>query len=156
MKIFNDVYFTELTKEAQTDRRLRKMQNLHLNYSDPFQKMFNVLHFGTYIRPHRHLTAQKSELLLAVVGGFKVILFDDKGIVSEVITCQPGIRKVASGVEIPFDCWHTVYPVSQFCVIFEGKGGPFVEAEAKDYAPWSPEEYSREAKYYLDKLMKFY
>jgi len=141
-------------RDANVDGRLRKMCNLHTVHSDPFQKMFNTLCSGTYIRPHRHYRSQKNELLLAIIGGFNVILFTDEGEVSEVITCQAGELNGACGVEIPYDRWHTVYPLGEFCIIFEGKAGPFLESEAKDYASWSPEETSKEAEKYLANLMK--
>ena len=156
MKIFSRQYFDELLVSANQSGRLRAHANLHLAYSDPCQKLFNLIKAESYIRPHRHSLDPKEECLLAVAGLFSLITFSDDGIIESINLF--GSEKylqtssIAFGLELPADIWHTVIPLTDQSILFEVKSGPFDPGAAKELAPWAPEEGSQEAISYLSQL----
>lgn len=156
MKIFSRQYFDELVTSANQSDRLRAHTNLHQSYSDPCQKLFNLIKAESYIRPHRHSLDPKEECLLAVAGLFSLISFSDDGIIESVNLF--GSEKysltssIAFGLELPAEVWHTVIPLVDQSILFEVKSGPFDPGAAKELAPWAPEEGSQEALTYFRQL----
>lgn len=55
-----------LTSQSQAAERLRKRQNFHDSYGDPFQRMLVAIEPGSYVRPHRHLATPKHEAFLVL------------------------------------------------------------------------------------------
>jgi cupin fold WbuC family metalloprotein len=52
--------------------------------------------------------------------------------------------------------WHTFFALEPDTVIFEAKAGPHNAADAKEWAPWAPEENSAEAENYLAGLKELF
>jgi len=47
--------------------------------------LFNAIEPGSYIRPHRHASDPREELLIAVRGLVALVTFDDQGAVTNVL-----------------------------------------------------------------------
>lgn len=155
VNIFSRDLFEQLSNQARGSFRKRKILNIHNSYRENFQRMFNALEPATYIPPHRHLSARKDELLLAIRGNLAVLIFDDYGECIEIIYIASDKYKHNYGVEINFDQWHTVIALEPGCILFEGKSGPFESQKAKDFPTWCPMEKSKSANDYL-KILRSY
>lgn len=154
-KLSSDL-LASLAEEASRSPRARLHRNLHESYEDPCQRLLNAIGMDSYIRPHRHALDPKSECLVAVRGMFALLVFDNAGVVQEVVRfctekyCDEGGSSV--GVELPPGTWHTVIALAPNSVLLELKAGPFEPSAAKEPAPWAPEEGAIEAGPYLQRL----
>lgn len=142
MKVFLASQLDELVTQAQGSSRLRQHHNIHVRFDEPCQRLFNAIEPGSYIRPHRHLSVPRDELLIAVRGLMVLLTFNDTGHVLEVV--RFGSEKygpnVAAGVEVAPNTWHTVLALVPGCVLMEIKAGPFDPMQPKDLAEWAPQE----------------
>jgi cupin fold WbuC family metalloprotein len=155
MKIFSEDYLNDLTKEAQGNLRKRQHRNIHKSYEELCQRLFNAIEPSSYIRPHRHATDTRDELLIAVRGSMALVIFDEQGVVNDVILF--GVNKkgnsLAVGVEVSANTWHTVISLEPASVLLEVKAGPFDPSQPKDLAPWAPDEGDLSAQQYLQLLI---
>lgn len=147
MKIFSAEYLDDLSGQAKDSHRQRQHRNIHRSYQDACQRLFNAIEPGSYIRPHKHGTDPRDELLVAIRGQMALVTFDEQGKVTGAL--RFGSEKhgpdVAAGAEVPPDTWHTVIALEPGSVLLEVKAGPFDPSQPKDLAPWAPEEGSAEA-----------
>ena len=156
--MFDSEYLSKLSADAKRNCRRRQHQNVHINYEDPFQRLFNAIEPESYIRPHRHCSDSKDELLIAIRGLMALVIFDDDGRVLQIVYfgvdsgVNSGVDGVAVGVEVPPKAWHTVIAMRPGSILFEGKSGPFDPEKPKDLAPWAPAEGSALAVEYLNEL----
>lgn len=154
MKQFSSDYLSDLTEQAKTNDRLRQHRNVHQSFQDPCQRLFNAIEPGSYIRPHRHASDPRDELLVAIRGLMALITFDDNGTVTNVL--RLGTEKyglvTCHAAEVPSDVWHTVIALESGCVLLETKAGPFDPNQPKDLAPWAPPEFSSNVSGYLKTL----
>jgi cupin fold WbuC family metalloprotein len=150
MKIITHDVLDQLSREAAESPRLRKNFNMHDDYADTCQRLFNAMEPGTYIRPHRHVEPPKSECFMAVRGKMALIVFADNGEVEEVVHFGEGCDVMA--VDLPAGLWHTLIVFDSGSIFFETKPGPYVALSDKDFASWSPAEGAPEAKSYLADL----
>jgi cupin fold WbuC family metalloprotein len=81
MKIFDAQYLDGLTVQAKVSPRLRQHRNVNQSYQEASQRFFNAIEPGSYIRPHRHASDPREELLIAVRGLMALVTFDDQGAV---------------------------------------------------------------------------
>jgi cupin fold WbuC family metalloprotein len=156
MKIFDAQYLSDLTGQARLSPRHRQHNNIHQSYQDVCQRLFNSIEPGSYIRPHRHASDPKDELLVAVRGVMALFTFDDKGDVINVMrfgTERYG-EDMAIAAEVPSSSWHTVVALEPGCVLLEVKAGPFDPNQPKDLATWAPEEGTILAHDYLNRLLE--
>lgn len=156
MKVFRADYLDQLTARAKTNPRIRQHRNIHESHNDPCQRLFNAIEPESYIRPHRHSTDPREELLVAVRGSLALVLFDDQGEVTEIVHFGTGgaCAGLAAGVEVPSDKWHTVLALESGSILLEVKAGPFDPSKIKDLAEWAPPEGAVEANSYLHKLIE--
>lgn len=156
MKIFDNSYFQSLISQAKSSPRLRQHRNIHQDYQDQSQRLFNALEPGSYIRPHRHLSVLRDELLIAIRGSMAFIAFNDQGAVTNIL--RFGTEKYGSnlttGLEVPSSTWHTVVALEPGCILLEVKAGPFDPDRPKDLAQWAPEEGSDEVNDYMNRLVE--
>lgn len=142
MKIFSADQLNALVTQAEGSPRLRQHQNIHTGFDEPCQRLFNAIEPGSYIRPHRHLSVPREELLVAIRGLMALVTFDDEGIVKRIV--RFGSEKygadLAVGVELCPQTWHTVLALVPGSVLLEIKAGPFDPAQPKDLAEWAPQE----------------
>lgn len=138
-------------KCSQESPRKRIIVPFHKTDSDKLHRMFNVLQPGTYIRPHCHVSDNKSECLIVLQGGICFITFTENG----AILAQQNIYAGSDifGVDLEPDTIHTFIVLEPDTVIFEVKPGPYVKANDKDFAAWSPEEGTESASLFVDKMM---
>ena len=154
MKAFGAQYLNDLTSQAKNSPRLRQHRNIHQSYQEGCQRLFNAIELGSYIRPHRHASEPREELLIAIRGSMALITFDDQGSVTSIL--RFGSEKhgsdLAAGAEVTSRTWHTVVALEPGCVLLEVKAGPFDPSQPKDLAPWAPDEGSTIAHGYLQRL----
>ena len=154
MKIFSADQLNALVTQAEGSQRLRQHQNIHTGFDEPCQRLFNAIEPGSYIRPHRHLSVPREELLVAVRGLMALVTFDDAGTVQRIV--RFGSEKygadLAVGVELPSQTWHTILALVPGSVLLEVKAGPFDPNQPKDLAPWAPVEGDRAWVEYLGAL----
>ena len=155
MKAFDAQYLNDLTGQAKSSSRLRQHRNIHQSYQEACQRLFNAIEPGSYIRPHRHATEPREELLIAIRGSMALITFDDQGSVTGVLRfgSQNHGSNLAAGAEVASSTWHTVVALEPGCVLLEVKAGPFDSNQPKDLAPWAPEEGSDAAADYLNRVL---
>jgi len=156
MEIFAGDYFYELIEQARSSSRLRQHQNIHHSYQEPCQRFFNAVEPGSYIRPHRHASDPRDELLVAVRGLMALITFDDDGEITSIVrlATEKFGADICSAVEVPSSVWHTVIALEPGSVLLEIKAGPFDPSQPKDLAHWAPTEGSVDALHYLASLEK--
>lgn len=152
MKIINQDRLDQLSREASESPRLRKNLNMHDEYTDVCQRLFNAMEPGTYIRPHRHVDPPKPECFMAVRGKMALVVFDDKGEVGQVVPFGDSYDVMA--IDLPSGQWHTLIVLEPGSIFFETKPGPYVPLSDKDFAPWSPPENSPDVNKYLSLLAK--
>jgi cupin fold WbuC family metalloprotein len=138
MKLISAGRLKELQRLAAESPRLRANDNLHVRLDDPVQRFLNALQPGTYVRPHRHSTPPKWEMLIILEGSVDVLLFDENGILTARTCLRPD--GPVRGVEVPACAWHTVVALTSGTVLFELKPGPYSPVLQEDFAPWSPAE----------------
>ncbi|MGE0129819.1 MAG: WbuC family cupin fold metalloprotein [Blastocatellales bacterium] len=140
----------ELLEAARLSPRRRAILCLHDGDWEHAHRMINALAVGTYVRPHRHEDEHKGEGFIILRGQLALLIFNDAGEVdfgqSRVLSIETG----CIGMDIPPGVWHSLVALED-AVIYEVKGQPaggYVQELDKDFAPWSPEEGSREADEY--------
>jgi cupin fold WbuC family metalloprotein len=151
-RVFDGAYLARLIEAAARSPRGRQHDNVHRDYGESCQRLFNAICEASYIRPHRHLEAGKTETLVAARGLFALHCFDDSGAVISVTRFGTDAHAEAAGVEVPSGLWHTVVALSPGAILFETKSGPFDPLQAKEVAPWAPAEGDERAQAYLGKL----
>ncbi|QWD28832.1 cupin fold metalloprotein, WbuC family [Polynucleobacter paneuropaeus] len=62
IKDFSIELLDDLSFSASNSRRRRTNFNLHLDYADPCQRLFNAIGVDSYIPPHRHYQDPKAEM----------------------------------------------------------------------------------------------
>ena len=153
LRIFSPADLDRLSLAAQGNLRGRQNLNLHAEYADPCQRLFNAVEPGSYIRPHRHTDPPKPECFVAVRGSFALLLFDDTGQVAERHLLAPEGPVIAA--EVPAGAWHAIAALEPGSVFFEAKPGPYAPLADKDFAPWAPAEGSGEAEEYMRECLSF-
>tara|TARA_Y100001937_G_scaffold12497_2_gene16049 strand:- start:56414 stop:56998 length:585 start_codon:yes stop_codon:yes gene_type:complete len=148
--------FDEVLEKARSSPRLRTNHNFHDSMEENPHRFLNVMLRGTYIRPHRHLKPPKTESFLIIRGAVAFTIFDESGKIQEcrllgekqapdAVFCQEygfgdGLESQGIGVDIVPGLWHTLTVISDECVCFEVKPGPYQPADDKEFAAWAPKE----------------
>ena len=155
MQVFKAEMLNELVDQAKVSSRLRQHKNIHTSYQEPCQRLFNAIEVGSYIRPHKHASDPRNEMLVAVRGLMAWLSFDDQGAVVDVVRFGSEALgpELTVGVELSANTWHTVVALVPGCVLLEVKAGPFDPSQPKDLAPWAPEEGSSSVPDYLTRLL---
>jgi len=135
-----------LSAEAAQAPRRRRNRNLHPELADPVQRMVNLGHPDSYVRPHRH-DGGRWETFSLLQGAVAVLCFDEQGRVSERVELRLGGTLVA---EIAGDVWHAIAFLEPGSAVFEIKPGPYRPASDKDFAVWAPNEGEPNAAVLLD------
>lgn len=155
MKIFTSEYLDELSGLAVDNPRKRQHRNVHQSYEEACQRLFNAIEPGSYIRPHRHASDPRDELLIAIRGVMALVTFDEQGDATRFLRfgSEKSSVALAVGAEVPANTWHTVIALEAGCILLEVKAGPFDSSLPKDLAPWAPDEGSAAAQNYLNQLI---
>ena len=141
---------SDLLQQARLSSRRRAILCLHDGDWEHAHRMLNALTVETYVRPHRHEDKHKGEGFIILRGKLALLVFTNTGEIdfeqSKVLSADGGCL----GMDIPPGVWHSLVALED-AVIYEVKGQPaggYIQAEDKNFAPWSPEEGSREADEY--------
>ncbi|KAF0814244.1 hypothetical protein IGB42_01143 [Andreprevotia sp. IGB-42] len=140
-----------LGAEALQAPRLRKNRNFHTDNADPCHRLINALAPGTYVQPHCHLDASKAESIIALAGRIGVLYFDAAGRIGHSCVIEPGGDVV--GVNIPAGVFHSVVALSDGCVFFESKAGPYQALGSGEKAHWAPAEGEASVGEYLQSML---
>ena len=138
IQIIETSQFDRLASEAAQGPRLRINHNFHGSMEDNPHRFLNVMLQGTYLRPHRHLLPPKSESFVVLEGSLAFIIFDESGRIAEGYELSAG--GPVRGIDIGPGIWHTVFVLSERCVCFEVKPGPYRVSDDKEFAAWAPAE----------------
>lgn len=149
VKLIHDKLFIDLETKAIASDRLRINYNFHASMEDNPHRFLNVMARGTYITPHRHLDPPKDESFLVLKGSLAFCIFDDSGQLQSVYKLGDG---EVYGIDVPAGTWHSLVVLSDVCVCYEVKPGPYLKATDKDFAPWAPRENEVESSPYLANL----
>ena len=136
MKCITRADLERLAAEARAAARRRKNLNLHASFDDPVQRLLNALEPGTYVRPHRHATPAKWELMTIVSGRAVLLVLSDDGVVQQRIDLDHDTPIV----EIPPATWHMLAALEPGTVLLEVKPGPYGPTAPGDSADWAPAE----------------
>jgi cupin fold WbuC family metalloprotein len=138
--------FEQLSEQAAQSPRLRQHHNLH-EMSEPCHRLAVGLQPGTYIAPHRHLSADKAESLLVLQGRLGLLLFDGDGNLVQTRELSAGGDCV--GVDVPPGVFHALVVLEADSILFECKAGPYRPLGEGEQALWAPREGDAEVADYL-------
>jgi len=137
-------YFTE----AKSSERKRFPKILH-KQGDYNNKVINFILDQSYMMPHLHPSDEKIEKMFLIDGSFALILFDNRGEISECIILEKGKRE---SVDVPAFTWHTYVMLTEKVAIYETMEGVYEPSTWKKMASWAPLENTPEAAHYLSFL----
>jgi cupin fold WbuC family metalloprotein len=83
-KVFSVEYLDDVVLQATIAPRLRQHRNIHTDYAESCQRLFNAIEPDSYIRPHRHGLVPRYETMIAVRGLMMLFVFDDHGRVADI------------------------------------------------------------------------
>lgn len=149
MKIINSQLLDEVTAAAKSNPRLRKNWNIHPHDNFPAHRLLNAMEPASYIRPHRHLNPLKDETFMIVRGKLGILIFDDRGVVTEKVLLAAGGDNL--GADIPAGVFHTAVSLEEGTIFFEAKAGPYAPLADNEKPDWAPED-GPAAVNYLDSL----
>ncbi len=145
--------FEQLLAKARQSPRKRVNHNFHASLSDNPHRFLNVMLRGSYFTPHRHLNPPKPETFLVLEGRLAFVMFDDAG---QIIRCTLlGSGLPVLGIDIEPGIWHTLVVLSEHCICFEVKPGPYEATADKEFAPWAPQEGTPGCESYLASLLRY-
>jgi cupin fold WbuC family metalloprotein len=140
-RLLDEAVFAEAIARAEASPRLRTNHNLHGGDDDPVHRFLNVMHRGTYVTPHRHLSPAKTETFLVLRGRMAVVLFGDDGAVSSIHRLGDASQSaLPCCIDLDAGLWHSVVCLEGPAICFEVKPGPWSPATDKDFAPFAPRE----------------
>jgi cupin fold WbuC family metalloprotein len=133
----------ELIKLADRNPRKRIRICAHRDVGDKLHEMLIVHVRDTYVRPHKH--PGKSESFHLIKGEVDVVVFDEAGLVTNVIRMGDYASGKTFYYRMTDPCYHTLLIQSDVIVFHETTNGPFQRSETV-FAPWAPEEAAEAAR----------
>lgn len=131
----SDEFIKELAKRAFENPRKRMRLCSHASPEDRLHEMLIVLTNETYIQPHRH--DSKIESFHIIEGRLDVMVFNDDGMVRDVIEMGPRDSGLNFYYRLNQALFHTPLIRSDYVVIHETTNGPFDTGDT-EYAAWAP------------------
>jgi len=129
--------FAGLAQKAAGSARGRHHHNFHA-MEDPCHRLAVGLQPSTYIAPHRHLSDDKAETLLALKGRLGLLMFDEQGVVIDKRVLEAGGDCL--GVDLPPGIFHSLVVLEADSILFECKAGPYRQLVEGEHAHWAPRE----------------
>jgi cupin fold WbuC family metalloprotein len=136
-----------LVAAARANPRRRMNHNLH-GMEDPIHRLLNAMEPDSYVQPHRHLAAPRTETLSCIRGRGAILVFGDDGVVKEKFVLAPAGPVVV--VELAPGTWHSLIALEPGTVWFEVKAGPYAPPVPADVAGFAPAPNAAPAKNYLE------
>ncbi len=146
-----DKLLNSMSYKAKASVRKRCNYSFHNSNFDYIQRFLNAVEPDTYVRPHKHENPDRVEIFLILKGRVLIIEFDDNGKIIDYIILD--IEKGKKGVEIPPRTWHSLIVLKEGSVLYEIKEGPFIKETDKTFAKWAPEEGTKEAQEFNEKVI---
>ena len=137
----------DLSREAAASPRRRKNLNYHATHEHPCQRLMNTMQADSYVPPHRHMAADKDEVMVILRGRAGLVFFDDTGRVTQTQRMEAGGDCL--GVNIPVGQFHTIVAFDDGMTVFECKAGPYEPNTAMEKASFAPAEGSPGVAAYL-------
>jgi len=141
-----------LIAEARANPRRRMNHNLHA-MEDPIHRLLNAMEPDSYVAPHRHLAAPRTETLACIRGRGAIVLFGDDGATAESFLLSPSGPELI--VEVPAGRWHSLVAIESGTVFFEVKAGPYAPPVPADVANFAPAAGSPQAAGYVELMRRF-
>jgi cupin fold WbuC family metalloprotein len=138
----------EYLGRAASSSRRRVPKILH-QPGDELNRVVNFMMQDSYMQPHLHPGPEKIEKISLVEGRIAVLMFNERGTVTEVVLLERG---GVDYIEIPAFTWHTYVMLSAHAVTYETMRGRYEPETWKGFAVWAPPEGTSEAMGYLDAL----
>jgi cupin fold WbuC family metalloprotein len=126
---------TALVQDALRNPRGRIRLCTHTGTQDAIHEMMIVHDRSCYVRPHKHVG--KSESFHVIEGKVDVVLLDDGGMVTDVISMGAYQSGLPFFYRIAEPIFHTLLIRSDVLVFHETTAGPFRRDETI-FAPWAP------------------
>jgi len=149
-KINNEVFIAEdsivrlggeeiafLKQQAQISPRKRARICAHKSNDDALHEMVIAISADSYIHPHRHIG--KAESFHIIDGEVDVAVFDNNGMLSDVIQLGPPGSGRSFYYRLSHSAFHTLLIRSDFLVVHEVTNGPF-DRDQTVLAPFAPNE----------------
>ena len=146
-----DQLINKVSNKAKTSVRKRCNYSFHNSNSEYIQRFLNAAEPNTYVRPHKHESPDKVEIFSILKGRILVIEFDDYGNISDYIILDS--EKGNKIVEIQLKTYHSFIVLKEGSVLYEIKEGPYVSESDKIFAKWAPEEGTKEAQEFNEKVL---
>ncbi|WP_460416907.1 WbuC family cupin fold metalloprotein [Pseudomonas sp. microsymbiont 2] len=129
--------FDGLAQQAADSPRRRQHHNFH-DMAEPCHRLAVGLQPDTYIAPHRHLSADKAEVLVVLKGRLGLLIFDDHGQLIDKRVLQAGGDCL--GVDLAPGTWHGLVALEADSILLECKAGPYRALGEGEHAHWAPRE----------------
>lgn len=150
-RLYGEELFPGLRGKARDSRR-RRYAHSFSKPADRVQVMLNAVEPDSYVRPHKHESPDKLEIVQAISGRIAVVSYDDGGGVAKIVVSDSS--SVDNVVSIPKGTWHSMVSLENGSVMLEILEGPYDAATHKKFALWSPREYTEDAKRFLLELKR--
>jgi len=138
-----------LSDQARENPRRRKNLNIHPNDEFCCHRLLNAMEPDSYIPPHRHLDPAKDETFVLIRGRIGVIMFDERGNVTDKVLLEPAGTLV---LDIPHGVFHSAVSLEPGSIFFEAKAGPYLPVSDAEKGGWAPAGGTPEAGAYLERL----
>ena len=89
MEFIDDALLADVADKARESVRLRMNYNFHRSTDEPVNRLLNVMHRGSYLPVHRHLSPDRCESSVVLKGRVGVIIYDNDGGVVERRVVSP-------------------------------------------------------------------
>lgn len=124
--VIDENIFKELSDKAKSSSRLRVNLDLRNSPNDTSQRMLNALEPDTVMPIHRH--RESSETCVCVRGHFEEYLYDENGVLTDVIDMKPG----GNVLNIEAGQWHSLKCLESGTVLLEAKNGKYLPLAEED------------------------
>ncbi|MGE4167832.1 MAG: WbuC family cupin fold metalloprotein [Xanthobacteraceae bacterium] len=131
-----------LKKIAATSTLRRARFCAHAMPGEEQHDMLIATHAASYVAPHRHMS--KAEAFTLLEGECEMILFDEKGVVEDVVKMGPAASGMPFFYRMPAKQFHSLRSLTETLVFLENTKGPF-NLDDREYAAWAPDYRDGEA-----------
>lgn len=132
--VVNAKYLAGLKERQEGNPEKKCTLCLHNDTRERHHEMLNLYAKGEYVRPHCH--ADKTETKIMLEGKMLVVLFDDKGEITDRIILSSGTNNNFM-LRIDRMVIHTNIPLTDV-VFYESITGPYTGVNDSTFPSWAP------------------
>ncbi|MBU1038681.1 WbuC family cupin fold metalloprotein [Patescibacteria group bacterium] len=137
-KLLDDNLINEIAAAAQNSARRRSLYTFHQDNDDKIHRLLNVIQPDSYVRPHKHQSPDKVEVMVVLQGKLAMVEFAEDGRPASQIILTAKVSPYV--LEIESNTWHMSIALEADTAVYIVTEGPWQPATHKIMAPWSPEE----------------